>query len=61
MPVGFGNSDLMQFYLRLWMDTGLTLRGIGRWEEENMFECESYIVAYVRRLQDEAKRLKQSR
>ena len=46
----------MQFYLKLFLDTdgNMTLSKLGAWEEENMFEYESYIGAYVHRLELEA-------
>ena len=46
----FGNSDRMQFYTHLWLDTGLTLSQLGEWEERNLFEYESYMNGYVHRL-----------
>lgn len=54
----------MQFYLKLFLDTdgNMTLTKLGLWEEENQFEYESYIGAYVHRLELEAEaRRKQNR
>ena len=52
MPSPFGKSDLMQFYLNLWLDSGgkVTLSYLGDWEKESVFEVESYLNAYVRKL-----------
>jgi len=54
----------MQFYLKLYLDTDgtVTLSKLGEWEEENPFEYESYMGAYVHRLNLEAEaRRKQNR
>lgn len=50
----------MQFYLRIWEDTdgNLTLGKLGEWEQENIFEYEAYMGAYMRKLDVEIKQRK---
>ena len=54
----------MQFYLKLYLDTGgnVTLSKLGEWEESDPFAYEAYLGAYVHRLELEAEaRRKQNR
>lgn len=59
MPVGFGSSDLMQFYLGLWLSSGMTLSKLGEWERENPLEYEAYMTAYVRLKKEETEAYKE--
>lgn len=58
-PVGFGNSDYMQFYLSLWIDSGLTLSQLGEWEEMNPTEFEAYMIAYTRKIREKAEAMRE--
>lgn len=40
----------MQFYIQLWVDTGLTLSDLGEWENRNPEEYEVYMGAYSERI-----------
>jgi len=40
----------MQFYIQLWVDTGLTLSDLGEWETRNPEEYEVYMSAYSERI-----------
>lgn len=51
----------MQFYLQLWMDTGLTLSALGKWEEDNLAEYEAYMTAYVTKLEEQYKEHRKQR
>ena len=39
----------MQFYIQLWIDTGLTFTELGEWERRNPEEYEVYMAAYSER------------
>ena len=40
----------MQFYVQLWIDTGLTFTDLGEWERRNPEEYEVYMGAYSERI-----------
>ena len=55
---GFVKSNLMQFYVQLWIDTGLTFTDLGEWERRNPEEYDVYMAAYSERCRLIDERLK---